>query len=232
MSDFHNSFIQALVLCKYFENTEEFPVGFFLHKKVIELGAGTGCVGLILSRLGGKVTITDQKQMLPLIHHNAEINHLEHKVKIVEFNWGENTPLLDPPYDIVVLSDVIAACYSDSYQALTDTLWWLTETHNIATNTQTQEPSSQQQTSNTSTAQQTTSSPSLQSNMQPVIIMSYEKRSFKEVEFFQLLSKKFIYQKVGNSKLDPVYQCDDIGIFIIKRNHVTERTTRLEFIKI
>lgn len=43
---------KALVLCKYFENVEEFPIGFFANKKIIELGAGTGCVGLILSRLG------------------------------------------------------------------------------------------------------------------------------------------------------------------------------------
>lgn len=40
------------MLCKYFENVDEFPRGFFKNKKIIELGAGTGCVGLILSRLG------------------------------------------------------------------------------------------------------------------------------------------------------------------------------------
>lgn len=68
--------------------------------------------------IGAKVTITDQKQMLPLLRHNAELNNLEHKVTITEFNWydmllsvvlillltscsrGEQTPLLSPPYDI------------------------------------------------------------------------------------------------------------------------------------
>ena len=44
--------MQALVLCKYLENVDEFPPGYFKNKKIIELGAGTGCVGLILSRLG------------------------------------------------------------------------------------------------------------------------------------------------------------------------------------
>jgi hypothetical protein len=35
----------ALVLIKYLENVEEFPLNYFKGKKVVELGAGTGAVG-------------------------------------------------------------------------------------------------------------------------------------------------------------------------------------------
>jgi len=198
----------ALVLCKYFENVEEFPIGYFTGKKIIELGAGTGCVGLVLSRLGGKVTLTDQKQMLPLLEHNTKLNNLEHKVQVVEFNWGEETPLLSPPYDIILLSDLIAGCYSSSYQALVDALWWLTGPTTKPQNTQQPEITELSITASTAT-----------SKTQPIIIMSYEKRSHKELEFFRTLSQQFTYKKVDNSKLDPLYQSDEIGIFIIKRKN-------------
>lgn len=35
----------ALVLIKYLENVEEFPLNYFKGKTVVELGAGTGAVG-------------------------------------------------------------------------------------------------------------------------------------------------------------------------------------------
>jgi hypothetical protein len=42
----------ALVLCKYFENVDKFPAGYFKGKTVLELGAGTAVVGIILGLLG------------------------------------------------------------------------------------------------------------------------------------------------------------------------------------
>jgi len=194
----------AIVLCKYFENIEDFPVGFFKNKKVIELGAGTGLVGLALSRLGSNVTLTDQKQMLPLLQHNAKLNNLDTKVNVEEFNWGEQPAQLTPPYDIVLLSDLIAGCYASSYQALVDALWWLTESGDTSITTSSLTPTS---TPNFSSATSTS----------PIIIMSYEKRDKKELDFFSLLLERFSFTKVPNSKLDPLYQSEDIGIFIIKR---------------
>jgi hypothetical protein len=102
--------------------------------------------------------------------------------------------------DIVLLSDLIAGCYSSSYQPLVDALWWLSGSEG-----------------STST-----------------IIMAYEKRDKKELDFFRILLKQFSFRKVqfyvllifcllllfvqvDNSKLDPLYQSEDIGIFIIKR---------------
>jgi predicted RNA methylase len=39
---------------KYFENIDDFPRGFFKGKRVLELGAGTGVVGIALGLLGNK----------------------------------------------------------------------------------------------------------------------------------------------------------------------------------
>ena len=44
--------LQALVLSKYFENADVFPLGFFRNKRVLELGSGTGIVGIVIGMLG------------------------------------------------------------------------------------------------------------------------------------------------------------------------------------
>jgi len=43
-------------------------------KKVIELGAGTGLVGIVASKLGGLVTITDRSQSLKSVEQNVRDN--------------------------------------------------------------------------------------------------------------------------------------------------------------
>ncbi|CAC5420240.1 VCPKMT [Mytilus coruscus] len=67
----------AIVLSKYFE-TEDFLKGQLLKQKnIIELGAGTGVVGIIASTFGANVTITDLPEFNQLINMNiAENKHL------------------------------------------------------------------------------------------------------------------------------------------------------------
>jgi hypothetical protein len=43
---------KALVLIKYLENVEEFPLNYFRGKRIVELGAGTGAVGIAIGMLG------------------------------------------------------------------------------------------------------------------------------------------------------------------------------------
>jgi len=89
---------------------------------VIELGCGTGCVGLIVAVLGADVVLTDRLPLIPLITQNIENNNLQHRVKAHTLEWGEDVSLLDPPFDIVIMSDVVAVTYSDTYPLLIQTL--------------------------------------------------------------------------------------------------------------
>ncbi|XP_013916478.1 PREDICTED: elongation factor Ts, mitochondrial-like isoform X2 [Thamnophis sirtalis] len=61
---------RALALCEYFEAKKV----NFQDKKVIELGAGTGVVGILASLLGGHVTITDLPVALKQIEENVHRN--------------------------------------------------------------------------------------------------------------------------------------------------------------
>jgi predicted nicotinamide N-methyase len=88
----------ALLLCQYFSNEARFPVTHWRQRSgndeddralittmasstttsngrtVLELGAGTGMVGIMLARLGCRVCITDLKELLALMTANIELN--------------------------------------------------------------------------------------------------------------------------------------------------------------
>eukprot|EP01112_Ceratiomyxa_fruticulosa_P022481 TRINITY_DN8232_c0_g1_i1.p2 TRINITY_DN8232_c0_g1~~TRINITY_DN8232_c0_g1_i1.p2 ORF type:complete len:204 (-),score=36.25 TRINITY_DN8232_c0_g1_i1:248-859(-) len=112
----------AIVLAKYLTSL---PPGYFKNKRVIELGAGTGIVGLTCAfpELGAEVWITDLPKLLPLLSHNARINGLEKNVHIETLSWGEDVSSFSPPFDVILLSDVIAGCYKEDFAKLVKTLW-------------------------------------------------------------------------------------------------------------
>ena len=57
----------GLTLCKF----AELQSVRFKGKRIIEVGAGTGLVGLLLAKLGASVLFTDQPHALPLLAHNV-----------------------------------------------------------------------------------------------------------------------------------------------------------------
>jgi len=58
-------------------------------KKVIDIGAGTGLVGLLSVLAGGSVTITDLPALVPHIADNAEKNGLADGLVVQEYTWGK-----------------------------------------------------------------------------------------------------------------------------------------------
>lgn len=85
-------------------------------KKVIEIGAGGGLVGLAVAigceiDDGQKLYITDQIPMLALMKKNIILNNLENKVEALVYDWGSQPPkeiVQDSSYpDVVLAADCV-----------------------------------------------------------------------------------------------------------------------------
>lgn len=97
-------------------------------KRVLELGCGTGVVGITLACLGADVTLTDIAAIVPHTKYNIQCNQ-----QLIQFGCGKaaeaaldwNSPsssqsLLAKQYDLLVGADLIYAVKDIS--PLTDTL--------------------------------------------------------------------------------------------------------------
>ncbi|KAL3891239.1 hypothetical protein ACJMK2_003502 [Sinanodonta woodiana] len=111
----------AIVLSKYLE-TDDFDGGKLLKGlKVIELGSGTGAVGLMAGSYGADVTMTDLPEFIPLIQLNIDTNkHLfVTKVTAAALPWGRLQDI-EENCDIILLADCIY--YEDSLEPLVNTI--------------------------------------------------------------------------------------------------------------
>ncbi|XP_072347369.1 EEF1A lysine methyltransferase 3-like isoform X1 [Scyliorhinus torazame] len=94
------------VLCRYFEN-EQID---FSGKKVIELGAGTGLVGILAILLGGDVTLTDRPFVLDQLEYNVSKNitsDMMPRAKVSALMWGKDHEQFPTDYDYILGSDII-----------------------------------------------------------------------------------------------------------------------------
>ncbi|XP_018417620.1 PREDICTED: protein-lysine methyltransferase METTL21B [Nanorana parkeri] len=107
----------ALNLCSYFEKQKV----NFKGKNIIELGAGTGIVGILLSLLGGNVTLTDLPHTLPQIEKNASANVPNgHPLKVCALSWGLDQTKFPQDYDFVIGADIVYL--KETYDHLLQTL--------------------------------------------------------------------------------------------------------------
>uniref|UniRef100_UPI00398F2B93 EEF1A lysine methyltransferase 3-like n=1 Tax=Pristiophorus japonicus TaxID=55135 RepID=UPI00398F2B93 len=109
----------AIALCRYFEKEKI----SFTGKKVIELGSGTGIVGILATLLGGDVTLTDKPNILKQIEKNISINiptACRHRLQVLPLIWGESHTNFPTDYDFILGSDIVYS--SVIYPALVETL--------------------------------------------------------------------------------------------------------------
>lgn len=105
----------ANILSKYIE--KKYNENGLKNKRIIDIGSGTGFVGIICAALGGNVTLTDQLCVQDLIISNIEKYHQsiendhellsEGSVIFQEYNWEETADHLSPPFDLVIVSDCV-----------------------------------------------------------------------------------------------------------------------------
>jgi len=76
---------------------------------VIELGAGTGAVGLAAAALGASITLTDLNHLKGLVTANIALNNLSARASFEPLCWGQpiSSQIPTPPFDIILASDVI-----------------------------------------------------------------------------------------------------------------------------
>lgn len=117
----------SLVLAKYLDilcRKERLGKDWLVGKKVLELGAGLGCVGMVAACLGAEVVLTDLATVLPALNKNIQMNEDHWKesggsARAEELAWSKDASIDFKP-DIVVLADCVY--YTESIEPLLDTL--------------------------------------------------------------------------------------------------------------
>jgi len=123
-------FRQASVLSAYIVDNYDLR-----GKQVIELGAGTGLVGMVAAEMGAHVTVTDTAKALPLLEENMVLN-FPHKKRPVarELEWGKELHAYAGHFhDFIFGADII---YLEStFDDLLETLHYLANTVNASNRT-------------------------------------------------------------------------------------------------
>jgi predicted nicotinamide N-methyase len=79
--------------------------------RVCDIGSGTGFTGIIAAALGAKeATLTDQTTVQALLEENILLNAKQVSpdvVKFAEFDWDASPAHLNPPFDLILVSDCV-----------------------------------------------------------------------------------------------------------------------------
>lgn len=97
---------------------QQFPGSFWNGKRVCELGAGCGVTGIVASRLGADVVLTELGQEVDLVKENIDANfplndqsswepHVQARPKGLELYWGDDASHLKPPFDYILGADIV-----------------------------------------------------------------------------------------------------------------------------
>ena len=97
----------SLVLSELLAKTHE---ALDIHGEILELGAGTGLVGIALSKLGYEVVLTDLPEILDNLRKNVELNSVDSECYVLD--WTDPSSFVeikgpDVKYTTVVVADPI-----------------------------------------------------------------------------------------------------------------------------
>ncbi|KAL9554203.1 hypothetical protein MBANPS3_002910 [Mucor bainieri] len=131
----------ALVLSQMMTDRIKHDPDYFQGRCLVDLSAGTGCLGLLIAALYKNIykdhqhamphiTLTDLPDALDLIYQNRSYNHLEGYTNVKSLEWGNyqdvKTLLLEaPPLHTVIASDVLYR--PSTFRSLVQTLVWLSD---------------------------------------------------------------------------------------------------------
>ncbi|XP_029350401.1 protein N-lysine methyltransferase METTL21D [Echeneis naucrates] len=117
----------AIVLAKYLETPQFYEpsagVNVWAGRTVLELGAGTGAVGLMAATLGAQVTVTDLEELQALLRVNIEENQeliRSGSITAKVLKWGEDVSEFFPPPQYILIADCIY--YEQSVVPLVESL--------------------------------------------------------------------------------------------------------------
>jgi predicted nicotinamide N-methyase len=100
-------------------------------KMVIELGAGTGLLGISCHKLGAKIVSTDHENFLTNLEKNFLLNHIDPKKHCKALNWGSDIQKflddheLSPPH-VVLGADIVYV--EETFELLMKTLLDISKT--------------------------------------------------------------------------------------------------------
>eukprot|EP01111_Echinosteliopsis_oligospora_P016260 TRINITY_DN6679_c0_g1_i2.p1 TRINITY_DN6679_c0_g1~~TRINITY_DN6679_c0_g1_i2.p1 ORF type:complete len:249 (+),score=52.87 TRINITY_DN6679_c0_g1_i2:39-785(+) len=100
-------------LCNFLQECDE-KEDLLAGKNCIELGSGSGLGGIALSIIDPscRVTLTDIKTALPLLHRNVALNHISNvSVKLLDWGNVQRSQWENSSYDIIIASDCIYNTY-------------------------------------------------------------------------------------------------------------------------
>ncbi|KAG6903314.1 hypothetical protein C0995_013067 [Termitomyces sp. Mi166 len=176
----------------------------FVHgRNILELGSGTGLVGLVAAKLQLQKTtsagtstpsvyITDQAPLLEIMDRNVQLNDLSSTVAVAELNWGTPLPPSLSVPDLVLAADCVY--FEPAFPLLVQTLCDLVDAGTGDKETE--------------------------------ILFCYKKRRKADKRFFNMLGKAFSWDEVTDDPDKVAYNREAITLLRLSRRKPPSLRTR------
>lgn len=105
-------FQSEIVLCNFMSD-ESCALSKYMKgdQKIVELGCGTGLLGIVIAQMGQKILLTDMPHVLPQIEHNVKENlegEAAARCSVSPLTWGnEEHGEAAGKFDLVLCSDLV-----------------------------------------------------------------------------------------------------------------------------